>query len=151
MKKTKKIGWQKYENVLEEQIQNPLIVQHYKTLQQNLQSTIEEDVLKELSDEELQMLLESGEDFMQPHTETVHLPVDENMIENATLASNFDCWMGYTNFNITEDVKEELNKTEGVEVLKIVSRYRFFVGIGKMFNFKEVRKDIEENLTDKGN
>ena len=57
----------------------------------------------------------------------------------------------YTNFNITEDVKEELNKTEGVEVLKIVSRYRFFVGIGKMFNFKEVRKDIEENLTDKGN
>ena len=151
MKKTKKIGWQKYENVLEEQIQNPLIVQLYKTLQQNLQSTIEEDVLKELSDEELQMLLESGEDFMPPHTETVHFPVDENMIENATLASNFDCWMVYTNFNITEDVKEELNKTEGVEVLKIVSRYRFFVGIGKMFNFKEVRKDIEENLTDKGN
>ena len=74
------------------------------------------------------------------------LPIDDKMVENINLVANFDCWMGHTNFNITEKIKKKLNSAEGVEVLKVCSRYRFFVGIGKMFDFKEVRRNIEDNI-----
>ena len=45
--------------------------------------------------------------------------------------------------------KDKLNIIPGVEVLKILSRYRFFVGIGKLFDFTEVRKNIENEITPK--
>ena len=67
-----------------------------------------------------------------------------------TLAASFDCWLGHTNFNLTEEIKDNLNKVDGVEVLKICSRYRFFVGIGKMFEFSDVRETIEKNILNKG-
>ena len=47
-------------------------------------------------------------------------------------------------------IKNILNTIDGVEVLKICSRYRFFIGVGKMFDFSEVRKNIEKELTNKG-
>ena len=96
---------------------------------------------KNRTEEELEQILKS-----QQKEEQVMLPIDDKMVENINLVTNFDCWMGHTNFNITESVKETLNKTEGVEALKICSRYRFFVGIGKMFDFKEVRRNIENKL-----
>ena len=48
--------------------------------------------------------------------------------------------------NIDEWIKDVLNKVPGIEVLKICSRYRFFVGIGQMFDFTEVRNDIEKAI-----
>ena len=47
---------------------------------------------------------------------------------------------------ITKKIKDTLNAAEGVEILKINSRYRFFIGVGKMFDFKDVRTNIEEKL-----
>ena len=38
---------------------------------------------------------------------------------------------------------------EGIELLKVFSRYRFLVGVGKMFEFSDVRKTIEDTLTNK--
>jgi dimeric dUTPase (all-alpha-NTP-PPase superfamily) len=64
--------------------------------------------------------------------------------------SRFDCWIGHTNFNITTSIKNKLNEVDGIEVLNIVSRYRFFIGIGKMFKFSDVRKDIEKSIISKG-
>ena len=49
--------------------------------------------------------------------------------------------LAHANFDITKEIKSRLNKTEGVELLKVLSRYRFFVGVGKMFDFKQVRKE----------
>ena len=37
---------------------------------------------------------------------------------------------------------------EGVELLKICSRYRFLVGVGRMFDFKDVRRKIESKICD---
>jgi uncharacterized secreted protein with C-terminal beta-propeller domain len=62
------------------------------------------------------------------------------------MITNFDCWIGHTNFDITNDTKKILDATEGVEVLKIFSRYRFFIGVGKMFKFQNVRNNIEKEL-----
>ena len=62
------------------------------------------------------------------------------------MITNYDCWVGHANFDITPTVKDILDRVDGVEILKICSRYRFFIGVGKMFKFKSVRKDLENQL-----
>jgi len=66
--------------------------------------------------------------------------------DNTSSGKIFNFWMGHTNFDITNDTKKILDATEGVEVLKIFSRYRFFIGVGKMFKFQNVRNNIEKEL-----
>lgn len=61
-------------------------------------------------------------------------------------SDRWDCWMGYTNFGITEDIQLKVQNIEGVDALKIMSRYSFCVGVGKLFKFSEVRKDIENAI-----
>lgn len=141
MKIKKQIGWQKYEDVIQNQLESPILENMLgKMLQQP----------EEYDDEELAEMLEN-EGISQEIQPNFMVPVDEKLMENITLMTNFDCWMGHTNFNLTESIRDKLNEMEGVEVLKICSRYRFFVGIGRMFDFKEVRKDIENTFTGETN
>ena len=64
-------------------------------------------------------------------------------------SDRWDCWIGLTNFSITNSIKDVLkNDVEGVEALKILGRYTFFVGVARLFDFKDVRKDIESKLCD---
>ena len=139
------IGWQKYEDMLEDQMQSPLLLQLYKSFQDTLYSEAEMQDIEHFTDAEIEELMraQAAEPTSQENT---LIQVDEKLMENINLVANFDCWMGHTNFDITEDIKNELDSTEGVEVLKICSRYRFFVGIGKMFDFKDVRKIIEKSI-----
>ena len=139
------IGWQKYEDMLEDQMQSPLLLQLYKSFQDTLYSESEMQDIGDFTDAEIEELMraQAAEPTSQENT---LIQVDEKLMENINLVANFDCWMGHTNFDITEDIKNELDSTEGVEVLKICSRYRFFVGIGKMFDFKDVRKIIEKSI-----
>ena len=58
----------------------------------------------------------------------------------------FDCWIGHTNFDITDEVKQFIESIPGIEAFKIMSRYRFFIGIGKLFNFREVVQGIQSVL-----
>ena len=44
------------------------------------------------------------------------------------------------------EVREMLDSIAGVEVMKVCTRYRFFIGVGRMFDFHEVRRDIEDKL-----
>jgi len=62
----------------------------------------------------------------------------------------FDCWVGHTNFEITHKMKDAISAIEGVELLSVLSRYRFFIGIGRMFTFNGwngVRYKIEKSIT----
>lgn len=59
---------------------------------------------------------------------------------------HFEFWMGSTNFNITQKVFNTLEKIDGIEKLKLVGRYTFIIGVGKMFDFHDVRLDIENQL-----
>jgi len=142
------IGWQKYEDMLEDQMQSPLLLQLYRSFQDTLYSEEEMQGVGDFTEEEIEELMKSQAAEPTPQENTL-IPVDDKLIENINLVANFDCWMGHTNFDITEDIKNELDSTEGVEVLKICSRYRFFVGIGKMFDFKDVRKMIEKSILKK--
>jgi len=132
--KVKKIGWQKYEDILEKQMKSPLSKIIMSALLSTQNSEEDEDNYDNYADDE---------------KETV-MTVSDAMAEQIQLISNFDCWIGHTNFDITQNTKNIINKIEGVEVLKICSRYRFFIGIGRMFTFKQVRKDIELQLITEG-
>lgn len=137
---TKRIGWQKYEDLLEQQINSPIIEMLTSSIS-NLTAPI--DPIDE--SDEFSPQNEYDEITAQVHPQPF-LSIPEDISNEIQLTANFDCWMGHTNFNITNDVRNKLNKVRGVEVLKICSRYRFFIGTGKMFDFSEVRKEIEDTL-----
>lgn len=59
----------------------------------------------------------------------------------------FECWIGHTNFKITkEDYNILNNDIDGIGCLKVLSSYRFFIGIEKMFTFPAVRIQIQKYL-----
>lgn len=141
MKKGKfKIGWQKYEDLMEKQLSSPVLTTIMKNFaMQNF------ELNDDMSDEQIDGLIDQHENALPPI-----MPISEKLIEEMTLLSSFDCWMAHTNFDITPVIKEKLNNIPGIEVLKICSRYRFFIGIGTMFDFSEVRKNIELNILPSG-
>jgi len=136
MKKQKKIiGWQKYEDVIEDQITNPFIEHIISKI-----ATPIEDSRENLPEE---MLDFSDEDDTREDVTQGSVPMTNDLIQELSLAINYDCWVGHANFNITPEIKAKLKVTPGVEALRIITRYRFFIGVGKMFDFSEVRKVIE--------
>ena len=136
MKKHKKIGWQKYEDVIEDQITNPF-VEHIVSKIATPREVSQEDLPEEIQE----MLDFSDEDDIMATSGSV--PISNELVQELSLAINYDCWVGHANFDITPSIMAKLKRTEGVEALKIISRYRFFIGVGRMFDFSEVRKFIE--------
>lgn len=58
----------------------------------------------------------------------------------------FEFRIGYTNFDIDSEIAEQIENTPGVEALLILTRYRFLIGVGKMFDFRNVRPNIEKQI-----
>lgn len=147
MKKQKKIGWQKYEDIIEDQVTNPFI-EHIISKMANPAQPDPNDMqdFPEGFEELLETMSKDGTMEMG-----MGVPVSQALIEDLSLAINYDCWVGHTNFDITETIKSKLSQIEGIEALKIVSRYRFFVGVGRMFNFSDVRKSVETEIEEKTN
>ena len=135
-KKKRNIGWQKYEDQLENQMSSPLM------------NTILTGFAKQLpkieNEYEQEMEYEDEEDSSDT---PFMLPMSQQLMDDMAMLSNYECWVGHTNFDITPKVRNALDTIEGIELLKVCSRYRFFIGVGKMFDFKEVRNKIENNLT----
>ena len=142
MKKTYKVGWQKYEDVIEEQISSPIVDQLYNAMIRKS----EESIIEDLTEEELEQMERMIEQDMSQTNEMINIP--EGLANEISLATNFDCWIAHTNFNLTESIKNKLDQIEGVEMLKIFSRYRFLIGVGRMFNFSDVRQEIESIFKD---
>ena len=135
----RKIGWQKYENVIEDQLSSP-ILQELLTITNPPVEMINTD---EFTYEELESLQnELAYDTQAQQS----VALTDEFVSQVNMLAQFDCWVGHTNFDITKNIKDTLDTAEGVEILKINSRYRFFIGVGKMFDFKDVRTNIEEKL-----
>ena len=141
-----KIGWQKYEDVIESQINSPIIEKIQQVVQARYDGVTNIEDLDGLDEETLAELEIQHQLSSQP----VMISLDDEMVAEISIASNFDCWVAHTNFNLTEKIKNQLDKIEGVELLKIYSRYRFLVGVGRMFDFKDVRRKIEGKICNKG-
>lgn len=140
MAKKLKIGWQKYEDLIEKQLSSPIM----HTLMGSIMGQLHDELEDEEDEEE-----EDDHDIKHMH-QPLMFPMSQQLIEDISMLSNFDCWMGHTNFDITHKIQDKLNTIEGVELLKVCSRYRFFIGVGKMFDFSDVRKNIELELITKG-
>ena len=85
--------------------------------------------------------------FAQPENKLIHTPLGFFPIDSHLKPSDrWDCRIGHTNFEITQSTKDILNRVDGIEALKVIGRYTFFIGIAKMFKFKDVRVDIEKQL-----
>ena len=78
----------------------------------------------------------------------IHTPLGPYPEESLLKPSDrWDCWIGHTNFNLTNNMVSKLESDiNGVEALKVLGRYSFFIGIGKLFDISQVRKDIEKML-----
>lgn len=139
----KKIGWQKYEDYIEKQLSCPML---QNILQNMLPSS--DDLIDEVTSDDDED--ETYEDDDKKNSFSVimqkMLPLTPQIIDDISMLANFECWIGHTNFDVTPKIKDQLNKIPGIEVLKIFSRYRFFVGIGQMFDFQNIRYDIENKI-----
>jgi len=103
--------------------------------------------IEEWEDEEV----EEGEGFEDDPT--ANMPVILNtpfgfcrVDDSMNPFKRFDFWMGHTTFDITPEVRDSLKVAYGVEVLHLITRYRFIIAIGKAFNFRDVRVNIEKEL-----
>lgn len=142
---SKKIGWQKYEDYIEKQLSCPILQNIIRNMMpefgdEDLEEDDEEDDEDESYEDE-----DNRKDMMSSALHKM-LPLTPQVIDDISMLANFDCWIGHTNFDITPAIKNKLNKMPGIEILKIFSRYRFFVGIGQMFDFQKIRFDIEQEL-----
>jgi hypothetical protein len=61
---------------------------------------------------------------------------------------NYKFYVGHTNFDITHEVSDMIEQCPGVEVLRIISRYRFIIAVGNAFDQALVRKSINNLFYD---
>lgn len=88
-----------------------------------------------------------GTDFFRRPTKVIMTPM--GLIPyNENTASNkiFNFWIGHTNFNLSLPVCTIIEQEEGVETLDIFTRYRFRIGVGKLFDAKTVMFNINNNV-----
>jgi len=135
-----KIGWQKYEDFLEKQMSSPLLDLFTHIVNEKMPKDQNEEGYESTPYEEQDESEENEGNFSSV------IPISPQLMEEISMLSAYDCWIGHTNFDITLGIKNKLDRTEGVEVLQILSRYRFFIGLGKLFDFKQVRSDIEKTI-----
>lgn len=62
------------------------------------------------------------------------------------IPDDWNFWLGHTDFRITEDEGGTISNTDGVESFEVGSPYRFRISIGKAFDSKQVKLDIQRNL-----
>ena len=114
------------------------------------ESIIIEDI--EVGDEEGSELSQLGEFLLPPmlsemKPQVIHTPFGVVSYDSKLKPSDrWDCWLGYTNFGITEDFQNKLKKIDGIDALRVMSRYTFCIGVGKLFTFTEVRRKIENEI-----
>lgn len=93
---------------------------------------------------------EHSEEAMPPLTHSqmkvIVTPIGLLPIDVLSSAEKFNFWIGHTNFDITGGVANVIEQSSGVEILDIITRYRFRVGIGKIFTDRDVMKEINDNV-----
>ena len=61
-------------------------------------------------------------------------------------SDRWDCWVCHTNFDLTSEIIQVLETIDGIEALKIMGRYTFFVGVGKLFSMPDIREEVERQF-----
>lgn len=93
--------------------------------------------------------LEISPDFFIPvQSRLIYTPMGAYPEESLLKPSDrWDCWIAHTNFPITGSIAAILNTDiDGIEVLKIMGKYSFFIGVAQLFDIRDVRKQINEKI-----
>ena len=138
MHQEKKVVWEKWSD--------PYAVDdtHYKFEDLELKSTEEVAEFEELEEEFQDPEFDSVEQHMFKFLITDHGAVPVN--NNHSIDKVFNFWTGHTNFSITPKIAKQIELVEGVEVLDIITRYRFRVGVGKLFKGNEVMGSVQRTI-----
>ncbi len=108
----------------------------------------EPDIAPEESEDSEAML---GDEQMLPphhmiHTKAIITPMGVMPLHDLSMSEMFNFWIGHTNFNLTKDIAGVIEQSDGVEILDVITRYRFRIGIGKIFTDRDVMKCINDNV-----
>lgn len=93
-------------------------------------------------------LQELTEESEENDEEQVFKMPKQHMIRTLGIFPNdYNAWMAHCNFDINNmEILQLIRSIEGVEECSILSRYRFVVTIGEMFNSSKVKIDIQNKL-----
>lgn len=70
------------------------------------------------------------------------IPYTDNTASNKI----FNFWVGHTNFDVTPSVVSIIDSYDGIETLDVFTRYRFRIGIGKLFNAADTMYSLSETI-----
>ena len=109
---------------------------------------IEQEIAEQLQiDEDDEELASEAMALMKKIPKLVSTPVGIFQLhDKANPIKQLYCWTGHTNFDITKSIQQKIEHVKGIELLMVLSRYRFFVGVGKLFDFKNVRHKLEKSV-----
>jgi len=113
-------------------------------------SALDNFIMQEQEEEEIDQMVSKDAflpSILDIQPQVIHTPFGTVPSDSILKPSDrWQCWMGYTNFDLTHEISDKIKFISGIEALRIMSRYTFCVGVGKMFNFTSVRKEIENEI-----
>lgn len=138
----KKVVWEKYENVVDKQIDVSKRVRNSLFLIDNDESDMFAPY-KDSAEKAIESLTAGQED---DDDETASMFIPPNIMSDIRMMTIFDSWICYTNFDITKKVADRINSFTGVELFKVLTRYRFLISVSKAFEWKEFIKDFNQEF-----
>ena len=90
----------------------------------------------------------SPEFFMPVQSRLIYTPMGAYPEESILKPFyRWDCWIAHTNFPITGGIANILNtEIDGIEVLKVMGKYSFFIGVAQLFDIRDVREKINNRI-----
>lgn len=97
-------------------------------------------------DSDIDEIMDMSED-MFPVSKVVSTPMGIFEVDDAFNPLNhFNFWIGNTDFDLKQRFLDILDTVPGVEGIKVMSRYRFLLAIGQLFDPSKVRLLIELSI-----
>jgi len=138
---TKQIKWQSFKDHLDE------ILKKSKEISREIFNTDDDDDDDDdVKEDDGPAPYEDNYKGMKIEEFGPRLILPKTISRDLSISVGHECWIGHTNFDITEDVAEILNKCEGIELLRVAGRYTFIIGLGKYFDFAYVRTGINKRF-----
>lgn len=66
--------------------------------------------------------------------------------EHTASSKIFNFWVGHTNFDISQPIIDIIEKSHGIELLDVFTRYRFRIAIGKSFSDSDTMISLNEKI-----
>lgn len=135
------IGWEKWIDAYDQSLEDKML---------DINDFDEDD----FDEDDLDDIGLDGLGQMQPMIRSIMTPFGILPLTEQSLASrHFKFWVGHTNFMLgdgnktsTEEFEKLIGSVLGVETVDVLTSYRFRIGVGKMFQDREVMDNVKKRL-----